>query len=87
MKKPIAKVLMLDGPTHFLTLPVAGPVAFQARTSVPIHAAEDLVFVKAAIPAGQMRIRELQPHQGQQPQETEPQAAPKAASRGKRRAS
>lgn len=58
-KKPIAKVLVLDGPTHFLTLPVAGQVAFSARTSVPIYSAEDLAFVKGAIPAGQMRVREF----------------------------
>lgn len=64
-RKPIAKVLVLDGPTHTHVLPsdeqaeARKATAFVPRTSILIYETQDLEFVKRVLPAGQVRLREF----------------------------
>lgn len=58
-RKPIAKVLVLDGPTHTHVLPKDGYTAFVPRTSILIYETEDLEFIKRVLPGGQIRLREF----------------------------
>lgn len=57
-RKPIAKILVLDGPTHYgLPLPVAGRTDFAPRTRVNIFSPEDLATATRMLPAGQIKVR------------------------------
>ena len=74
--KPIARILVLDGPTHYgLPLPVAGKTDFHPRTKVPIYHTADLIAAERMLPSGQVKVRVF-PRIEDAPEAPRPQAAP-----------
>ena len=56
--KPIAKILVLAGPTHYgVRLPVAGLTDFVPGTTVRLYHPDDLKAAERVLPAAQCKVR------------------------------